>query len=214
MQEVNKDESLEALREIRSIMDRSSRFVSLSGWSGIWAGSVAIAGAAIAWSWLQQPGYSDIGSTFYASAEHFDRYTINFIWLGIATFAIALAGVFFFTWRKASRMGQKIWNSASRLMVEQLFYPIFGGSVFCFMFIYYGVGMFVAPTCLVFYGLALISAGRHTYSDIRYLGMLDVTLGCTAMFFPGSGLIFWGLGFGVLHILYGIMMWSKYDKIG
>jgi hypothetical protein len=212
MQQANEQESLETLREIRSIMDKSARFVSLSGWSGIWAGVVAIAGAAIAYSWLQQPGYRDIGTTFKATADHFDSYTINFIWLGIGTFVAALAGVLFFTQRKASRLGQKMWNRASQQMVAQLFYPVFAGSVFCFMFIYYGCGMFVAPTCLVFYGLALISAGKHTYSDIRYLGMLDVALGCTAMFFPGSGLIFWGLGFGVLHILYGAMMWGKYDK--
>lgn len=212
MSQSQTDESLQALQDIRSIMDRSARFISLSGWSGIWAGTVALSGAAIAYNWLQQPGYRDIGSTLYASAAHFDRYTINFIWLGIATFVIALAGVFFFTWRKAKRMGQNVWNSASRQMTAQLFYPVFAGSVFCFMFIYYGCGMFVAPACLVFYGLALISAGRHTFSDIRYLGMLDVALGCTALFFPGGGLIFWGLGFGVLHILYGAMMWSKYDK--
>jgi hypothetical protein len=212
MQQENKDESLEALREIRSIMDRSARFVSLSGWSGIWAGAVALAGAGIAYSWMQKPGYRDIGSTLYASVAHFEKYTLNFIWLGIVTFVVALAGVFFFTQRKAKRMGQKIWNNASRQMIAQLFYPIFGGSVFCFMFIYYGVGMFVAPACLVFYGLALISAGRHTFSDIRYLGMCEVALGCAAMFIPGAGLIFWGLGFGVLHILYGAMMWSKYDK--
>ncbi|WP_345081167.1 hypothetical protein [Nemorincola caseinilytica] len=212
MQQAHKDDPVETLKEIRTIMDRSAKFVSLSGWSGIWAGSVALVGATIAYSWLQQPGYKDIGSTLYASTEHFDKYTSHFIWLGIATFVVALGGVFFFTQRKASRMGQKIWNNASRLMMAQLFYPIFAGSVFCFMFIYYGCGMFVAPTCLVFYGLALISAGRHTYSDIRYLGMLDVAIGCTAMFFPGSGLIFWGIGFGLLHILYGAVMWSKYDK--
>ncbi len=212
MVQQNKEESLEALRDIRNIMDRSARFVSLSGWSGVWAGSVALAGSVIAYMWLQQPGYKDIGSTLYASSEHFDRYINNFIYLGVAVFLLAMAGAIFFTYRKARRLGLTIWNNASRLMVGQLFYPIFAGGLFCFMFIYYGLGMFVAPTCLVFYGLALISAGRHTLSDIRYLGMLDVALGCTAMFFPGYGLIFWGIGFGVLHIFYGAMMWSKYDK--
>jgi hypothetical protein len=77
------------------------------------------------------------------------------------------------------------------------------------MFIYYGIGIFVAAACLVFYGLALISASRHTLSDIRYLGMLQVALGCTALFFPGYGLIFWALGFGLLHILYGAIMSGK-----
>ncbi len=208
----NNDETLEALQEIRSIMDRSARFISLSGWSGIWAGITALAGAAIAYRWLQQPRYEGIGSTLYASAEHFDSSTINFIFLGIGVFVTAMAGAVFFTYRKAARLGQKVWNNASRLMLGQLFYPVFAGGVFSLLFIYYGCGMFVAPACLVFYGLALISASRHTLSDIRYLGMLDVALGCTSMFFPGFGLLFWALGFGVLHIFYGAMMWSKYDK--
>ncbi len=111
--------------------------------------------------------------------EHFDKFTNDIIFLGIAVFAVALAGALFFTHRKAKRMGQPLWNNASRLMAGQLFYPVFAGGVFCLLFIYYGCGMFVVPACLVFYGLALISAARHTLSDIRYLGMLDVALGCS-----------------------------------
>lgn len=191
---------------------RQPRLVSLSGWSGVWAGTIALAGAYVAHTWLQRPNYGHIGTALYASAAHFDRFTASFIFLGIAVFVIALAGVVFFSSRKARQQGLPVWNSASQQLVVHLFYPIFAGSVFCFMFIYYGSGMFVAPACLVFYGLALISAGRHSESDIRYLGMLDVALGCTAMFFPGFGLFFWAIGFGLLHILYGVMMRGKYDQ--
>jgi hypothetical protein len=212
MQQENNDETLEALREIRSIMDRSARFISLSGWSGIWAGTTALIGAYIAYRWLQLPRNQGIGTAIYASAEHFDSDTMHFVLLGLAVAVVALGGGLFFTVRKAKRAGMKVWNQASRMMLSQLFYPMFAGGAFSLMFIYYGFGMFVAPACLVFYGLALISASRHTYSDIRYLGMFEVALGCTSMFFPGFGLVFWALGFGVLHIVYGAMMWSKYDK--
>lgn len=190
----------------------SAQLLSLSGWSGVWTGVVALIGIFIAYSWLQKPGYSGIGTTLYASAEHFDSFTANFIFLGVAVFLVALGGTLFFTHRQAAISGKPVWTNSSRLMLGQLFYPVFAGGVFCLLFIYYGCGMFVVPACLVFYGLALISAGRHTLSDIRYMGMLDVALGCTAMFFPGYGLIFWALGFGVLHIFYGVMMWGKYDK--
>ncbi|MBX2904538.1 MAG: hypothetical protein KF744_00780 [Taibaiella sp.] len=206
------DETIETLNQIRSIVDKSPRLISLSGWSGVWAGVVALAGAYVAHGWLHRPGYEHIGTEIYASISHFDSFTANFIFLGIAVFALALGGVIYFTGRQAHKLGVKVWNDASRQMLVQLFYPVFAGSVFCFMFIYYGCGMFVAPTSLVFYGLALISAGRHSDSDIKYLGMLEVTLGCTALFFPGGGLLFWALGFGVLHILYGIMMRGKYEQ--
>ena len=212
MDQHTNEDTLETLQELSGTMDRSARIISLSGWSGIWAGVVSLVGAIVGYNWLQMPGNKGIGKTLYASAEHFDANTVKFIFLGVAVFALALGGVVYFTNRKAHRMGRSVWNNASRSMVEQLFYPVFAGGVFCLLFIYYGCGMFVAPTCLVFYGLALISAGRHADSDIRYLGMLDVALGCTSMFFPGFGLFFWAIGFGVLHILYGAMMWSKYDK--
>ena len=212
MQSENKDVSLETLAEIRDIMNRSVRFISLSGWSGIWAGLTALAGATLAYIWLNEPQYKYIGKINEASLDYFDSYTIRFIVLGIVVFIVALTGGIYFTYRKAHRQGQALWNNASRQMVTQLFFPIFAGGIFSLVFIYYGFGLFVAPACLAFYGLALISASRHTLSDIRYLGMFDVMLGCTNLFFPGYGLYFWALGFGVLHILYGAIMWNKYDK--
>lgn len=204
--------SLETLQDIRNIMDRSARFVSLAGMSGIWAGAVALAGAYIAHNLLQKPGYEYIGKTRGDELQNFDQITVNLLLLGIGVFAVALAGAFYFTWKKAKRNNHSLWNNASRQLLVQTFFPMLAGGVFSFSFIYHGAGMFVAPACLVFYGLALISGSRHTLSDIRYLGMLDVALGCCSLFFPGFGLIFWALGFGVLHIIYGAMMWNKYDK--
>ncbi len=214
MQQANRDETLEALQEIRSIMDKSARFVSLSGWSGIWAGCTALAGTIIACVWLHQPSYEYVGKTNVASIGYFDLMTMRFIYLAAITFLVAFAGALFFTSRKAKKNNQKLWNNASRQMLYSLFFPMFAGGIFSVIFIYYGVGIFVCPASLTFYGLALISASRHTLSDIRYLGMFDVALGCTGLFFPfpGYGLYFWAIGFGVLHILYGAIMWNKYDK--
>ncbi len=212
MQPNESNASLEALQEIRSIMDRSARFVSLSGMSGVWAGGVALAGAFIAGNWLKKPEYMHIGKSATLAADSFDSVTIRLMWLGIAVFLVAFAGAFFFTWQKAKKHGHTVWNNASRQMVLSAFFPLLAGGIFCVSFIYNGCGMFVGPACLVFYGLALISGSRHTLSDIRYLGMLNVALGCCNLFYPGLGLYFWAVGFGLLNILYGAMMWSKYDK--
>ncbi|NDC40730.1 MAG: hypothetical protein EBZ77_04135 [Chitinophagia bacterium] len=206
------DSSLEALKEIKSIMDRSARFVSLAGMSGVWAGTVALVSASVAYVWLQKPEFQHIGKAMEGTMEFFDPFTIKLMLLGIATFVFAFAGALYFTWKKAKSARGTLWNNASRQMVLHGFYPLFAGGMFSIMFIYYGCGLFVVPACLIFYGLALISASRHTYSDIRYIGMLDVVLGCTSLFFPGFGLYFWALGFGVLHIVYGLIMWNRYDK--
>ena len=62
-------------------------------------------------------------------------------------------------------------------------------------------------------GLALINGSKYTLSDIRYLGLCQVVLGCICIFVPAWGLTFWAIGFGGLHILYGIVMWNKYKYI-
>ncbi|MBT1700273.1 hypothetical protein KK083_25525, partial [Fulvivirgaceae bacterium PWU4] len=59
---------------------------------------------------------------------------------------------------------------------------------------------------------ALIQGGSNTYDEIRYLGYCEITLGLIAALFPGYGLLAWAMGFGVLHIVYGAIMYNKYDK--
>ena len=204
--------SLETLQDIRNIMDRSARFVSLSGMSGVWAGSVALAGAVAAYKLLQRTDFHYSSRSLEGTPDNFDSITLNLMMLAVAVFVVAFIGAFYFTWKKAKRHGHTLWNNASRQLLVQGFFPLMAGGVFSVVFMYRGCGIFIAPTCLVFYGLGLISASRHTLSDIRYLGMLDVLLGCCSLFFPGFGLVFWALGFGVLHILYGAFMWNKYDK--
>lgn len=208
MNKQNPDDSLKALQEIRSIMERSARFLSLSGWSGVWAGCVALAGAFIAnnrlpYAWIinRNPG------CILCDAD-----TVQLLALAISVLLLALAGGVFFTWRKVKKQGERLWNAASKKLLAQLALPLVAGGVFCFGFIYYGDTRYLFPACLVFYGLALINGSKYTLSDIKYLGLFEVALGCINIFAPGYGLYFWAAGFGVLHIVYGIIMWNKYDK--
>jgi len=70
----------------------------------------------------------------------------------------------------------------------------------------------IAPVMLVFYGLALINASKYTLNDIRYLGYAETVIGLIACFFVDYGLLAWTIGFGALHIIYGLMMFYKYEK--
>ncbi|MBS1687267.1 MAG: hypothetical protein JSS96_00980 [Bacteroidetes bacterium] len=199
-----KDTSLETLQEIRTIMERSARFLSLSGWSGVWAGSVALVGAVIAHYWLLQFRINQ--------SYRLDEARIKFIFLGIIIFIAALMGGFFFTAQKVRKQGHTLWNNASRQLLLQILVPLATGGVFVLAFISNANDQYIAPACLVFYGLALINCSKYTLSDIRYLGYLEVLLGCINIFFAKYGLYFWTAGFGILHILYGIIMWNKYDR--
>ncbi|RYE38258.1 MAG: hypothetical protein EOP48_27380 [Sphingobacteriales bacterium] len=212
--------SLETLVEIRSIMERSTRFLSLSGWSGVWAGVTALAGAGVALRLLppEMLRYSHYGNLHARdSAGYFCFCGADFykpIALALVVFLIALAGGVYFTWKKSRHRGASLWNKSSRAMVGAMVLPLVAGAVFTLSFMHYGHAMYIAPACLIFYGLALINGSKYTVTDIKYLGILEVILGSLSLFFPGYGLAAWALGFGILHIVYGIVMWNKYDKNG
>jgi hypothetical protein len=195
--------SLKALHDIRNMMEKSARFISLSGWSGIWAGSVAIAASLIAGSWLQQISIAQ---------DDYSTIALRFVFFAISVFAVAFSGAFYFTWQKTRKQGEKIWNSASKRMMMQIAIPMIAGGIFVLKFLYDQQLNYIASACLIFYGLALINGSKYTLSDIKYLGLLEVALGCISMFLPGYGLMLWAVGFGALHILYGAIVWNKYDK--
>lgn len=203
------DNSAETLQQIRYMMERSTRFLSLSGWSGIWAGVVALAGASIAWFKLihhSGPGLS------YDHAN-VPMQLNQLLVLATLTFVVALAGAVYFTFRKNERSGILIWNQASRRMLLNLSIPVAAGGILIVSFLMHGDWHYVAPACLIFYGLALINSSKYTVSDIRYLGLMEVLLGGISLIMaPAYGLYIWAMGFGVLHIAYGIIMWRKYDR--
>jgi hypothetical protein len=209
----NKDASHQALQQLRGIMDRSSRFISLNGRSGIWVGVIALIGAFIAHGWLKNTNDKYIGTNREPSPGYFDPYTNRLLILAVIVFAVAIAGARYFTYKQARYLQQKTWNNSSRQLLLQFFFPLLAGAVFTIVFIYYGCAIFATPICLSFYGLALISGSKHTRSEIRYVGMLDVALGCANLFFPAYGLYFWVIGFGLLHILYGAVTWNRHENL-
>lgn len=211
--EDNKMEApIDTLKEIRSIMERSARFLSLSGWSGIWAGSVALIGAGIAYSLLKQFNHNDFSEYplegLYSGVDILKQ----FLFLAVTVFVVTLTGGYYFTYRKNKKAGISIWNSASKKMIINLAIPLLAGAVVILAMMRNGDWQYVSSCCLIFYGLALINGSKYTVSDIKYLGLLEVILGCIGLFIsPGYGLYLWAFGFGVLHIVYGVIMWRKYD---
>lgn len=201
----------ETLREIKDMMQRSSRFLSLSGWSGIWAGAVALAGALAAGYLLRR---QHIGNHYLETdfGTSYKDIVLQLSLLAIVVFLLALAGGIYFTWQKNRQSGVKLWGEGTKKLLFNLFIPLFAGGVVCIAFISRYDWLYIAPMTLIFYGLALINASKYTYSDIRYLGILEMLIGFAGLAFPGYGLWLWAAGFGILHIVYGILMWNKYDR--
>jgi hypothetical protein len=198
------------LSEIRSMMESSSRFISLSGLSGVFAGIYALIGAYVAYDVV----YSNYMQSGLRIRGDLGIDTMVFIALDMGIVLIlTLATGIFFTTRKARKQGMKTWDKITVRLIINLMIPLIAGGLFCIPLIHpYGASGLVASATLIFYGLALINASKYTLRDIRYLGLSEIVLGLISAFLPGYGLIFWSIGFGVLHIVYGTVMYFKYER--
>ncbi len=200
----------ETLQDIRNMMQRSSRFISLSGLSGIAAGVWALVGCYIAYDWIYEyyVGYNIEGY----SGMSFQKLKLSLLLLAMAVLAAALISAFYFTWRRASKNNLPVWDRTARLLTINMLIPLVTGGFLILALLRYDDWRFVAPLSLIFYGLALVNGSKYTLSDIRYLGILEIILGLINTQFIGYGLYFWGAGFGILHIIYGFFMWWKNER--
>jgi hypothetical protein len=201
------NEHLEHLKEIRSMMERSSKFLSLSGLSGISAGICALLGAWYAHSKLHVDGLYEV-SDLETVRETLPMLVLD----ALAVLFGALVLGIFFTVRKARHQGLNVWNDTSKRLLVNIMIPLGAGGLFCLGLLTHGLFWLCFPATLVFYGVALVSASKYTVHDTFYLGVSEIILGIIALFLAKWNLIFWAAGFGVLHLIYGTVMYFKYDK--
>jgi len=205
-------ETLREVKDIRRLMERSSRFISLSGLSGVAAGIFALVGAGVGRFIVLKDWYERSDRRLYFSNRDFAKLELQLIVLAGAVFAAAFISAFYLTWRKAQKQHVSLWGLTSRRVFWNMAIPLAAGGLFVMGMLQYDEWRFVAPACLIFYGLALVNASKYTLTDIRYLGYCEIVLGLLNMQLIGYGLYFWALGFGVLHIIYGVVMWWKYER--
>ncbi|HEV7379708.1 MAG TPA: hypothetical protein VGN64_07940 [Dyadobacter sp.] len=205
-------EYIKDLTEIRSMMERSTKFLSLSGMSGVMAGIYALAGAYL----VRQSFYSN-----YSGAKVWDYTAVSrddiagntdLILITISMLILAVGTAIFLAYRKSGKNGEKLWNAAAKRLVTNMAIPLVTGGIFILILFAKGMLVLIAPATLLFYGLALINASRFTYDDLRYLGFIQIILGLVATYFVGHALLLWAVGFGIMHIVYGIIMHLKYEK--
>ncbi len=211
---MNPRNHLDELTHIRGLMEKSTRFISLSGLSGVAAGVAGLVGA-----FLAQEHYRallGLGSRMYGPSQNADeafREHVSYLIAdGAMVLLVALAAALWFTWRRSRRTGQGMWDGSARRLLVNLFIPLFVGGLFALALLASGAVHLVPAATLVFYGLALLNASKYTLDEIRWLGLSEALLGVVAAFWPGAGLLFWALGFGVLHIFYGGLMYLRHER--
>jgi hypothetical protein len=207
MKEINEYEK--DLASIRTMMERSVKFLSLSGVSGVLAGAIALIGSAAAYTIIYYPSHP-LGNEYYADNEQ--TLITPLLLIASVVLILSIGTGCLFSWRKAKKTGTPIWNTTSKQLLTDLLIPLGTGGILILIFIGRGYFSLVVPTSLVFYGLALIQGGRSTYDEIRYLGLTEIVLGLACALFPGFGLVFWATGFGLMHMVYGTVMYFRYDR--
>ncbi|UOB16513.1 hypothetical protein [Abyssalbus ytuae] len=195
---------LEDITEIKNMMNRSSRFISLSGLSGILAGIYALIGAFIAYKLV---------SNSHRGYLILDGHIFRLVMLDLALVALAsIVTAILLSTAKAKKNGEKIWDSSSKRLVINFLIPLITGGIYILIILNQQKYGQTAALMLIFYGLALINASKYTLGYIRYLGIGEIVLGLICAFIPGFGFWLWVLGFGILHIIYGTLMHFKYDR--
>ncbi len=207
----SQNDALESIQEIRNIMERSTKFLSLSGLSGIFAGIYALIGSYLAYELLNwgKRRFEDYGSIIYQPAENF------VLWLlldGVGMLTLSLVTAYYFSQKKANRLGVKLWNQTAKRLFINFITPLIVGGIFALsLTLKYNLVYLIAPITLLFYGLALVNAAKYSFDEIRYLGFSEIFLGIIATYFIGYGLLFWAIGFGLLHIIYGVVLFKKHQ---
>ncbi len=201
-------EAIETVKEIRAMMEKSSRFISFSGTSAILVGLYALAGSWIARSILASVNPVPDGY----SAPLWLAVAPQLIVTALLVFILALGTILFFSVRKAKKRRQSFFNKPAYRTFFNFFLPLTTAGVFCLALLLNGYVGIIAPVMLLFYGVSLINASKYTYDNIFGLGCAEIVLGLLCAFFPGKGLLFWSAGFGVLHILYGIYFYVSVER--
>jgi uncharacterized membrane protein YidH (DUF202 family) len=201
---------IQDISEIRSMMERSTKFLSLSGWAGIMAGVYALIGAYLAYKVL----YFNPDEIVYASLSEneYSEGMLKLIVLAGSVLILAVGTAIFFSNRRAVKRNEKLWNATSRRLLVNMGIPLVVGGILVLILILKGLIGLVAPLTLIFYGLSLYIASRYTFEDVKMLGLIQICLGLISAYYIGYGLLFWALGFGVAHIAYGIYIHFKYER--
>ncbi|CAN1519146.1 hypothetical protein MCETHM1_01031 [Flavobacteriaceae bacterium] len=207
------DKYLKDISDIKNMMNKSSKFISLSGMAGIMAGVYALIGAFVANTLIKNnnSNYDNYNNTVAVITLESTTFKLIVLTAGIVLL-LSIATAVLFTYNKAKRGGETMWNATSKRMLTNFMIPLATGGIFGLLLLKNGSYGLIAPVTLLFYGLSCVNASKYTLRDVRYLGITIIILGLIATELSGYALEFWALGFGVCHILYGSIMYFKYDR--
>jgi len=196
----------QTLNDIREMMSKSSRFQAVSGWSIIIVGLYAAVASAMAATvigvgdWL--PCFENLHR--YANLNTPLRSRIAAL-IAIGLLMLSLLTVYVGAIIKSKRNNLRfVFDKRMMQMLLDFFIPLAAGGLLSMALVMQGHYGLTSSIMLLFYGLAQLNCSHYTYPALRLLGYAELLLGIIDCFTMSHALLFWFLGFSVMHIVFGI----------
>lgn len=195
-------EAEENLRVIRELMERSTRYSTFSGLSGICAGLFSILGCLVQRFWVLS----------LPASERLVAFTINWT----LVIALTIGADFFLTKRKAPLVGKTILSRLGRQMVVASAPGLLTGALLTLFLLQQGHMDQVYPVWMLSYGSAVCAVGLFSQKEVGRLGRAFLTAGALTLalglltalqpYIASLGLFITALTFGGFHIAYGLIV--------
>lgn len=182
--------SVEDLRFIRETMERSSSFTAVPGW-----GQAVVGGTAVVAAWLAARAGSPASWLK--------------IWLAEAVTAVAISIPALRS--KALRSGSPLTSGPARKFFLAFLPPTVAAAVLTLPMFRAGLSSALPGMWLLLYGAGITTAGAFSVAIVPLMGVSFMATGLLALFAPAAyGNGFMAVGFGGLHIIYGVLIARKH----
>jgi uncharacterized membrane protein len=198
------------IADMRSMMERSSKYLSLSGLGALLAGIYALVACFFAYKVFGIDPSTLTGR--YSSEDGFDPGLVKILLLAAIVLIVSLATIFYLSYKKANRSQEKFWNPTAKRVLLNMAIPLMAGGILILIMAAKGLPQYMAPLSLLFYGLAFFNASKFTLDEVRSMAIIEMVLGLLSTWFVEYSLWFWALGFGIVHIVYGIFIYYRYER--
>lgn len=205
----NKD-AIQDLESIRTMMERSSRFQTINGWGVTAVGLIALVAALVA-NGLFYEGSDSWFSTLYGNTDYLWSHKTQIAIIGALILVAVCGGIVFFSslWMAKRKKISVTLDPNMRRTMFNFAVPLLAGAILCTALLVQGHYGLTSSIMLIFYGLALINCHHFSHRLLGVLGYLELALGLADCFVVTHALLFWALGFGVLHVVFGLLLIVK-----
>ncbi len=184
------ERAIQNLQYIRETMERAGAFTAVPGWGGILMGVSALMTALIS-------GRLPSRDLWFAS------------WIGEAGLALAIGG-----WamvQKAKAAKSTLFYGAGRKFALNLFPAMIAGGVLTIVLYRQQLFGIMPGVWLLLYGVSVVTGGAFSVKIVPLMGISFMVLGTVALLSPFElANWFMAAGFGLLHIVFGIVIARRY----